>query len=415
MNILLIHQNFPGQFRHLAWRLQQDGLHKVLAIGKEGCPGLPGVDVLTYRTHRPVAKETHHYVRGFESGVIHGQAVMRLLLQLRSRGFIPDVVVAHPGWGETLFVKDIFPACKLVHLCEYYYHSVGVDLDFDPEFPATLDDRARIRARNALQLLNLEHSDVAIAPTQWQKSLFPKAYQAKIKVVHEGIKVEDLGPDPQACFKLPNGRVLKAGEPVVTYVSRNLEPYRGFHCFVRALPSLLERHPQCEVVIVGGDDVSYGRRPEGAPNWREKMLKEVRLDPARVHFTGAIAYAEYCKLLQVSAAHVYLTYPFVLSWSMLEAMASGCLVIGSRTPPVEEVLIDGFNGLLVDFFDGTQIVDTILHALEQPAESQSLRQRARETVRERYGLEGAMSSYLAEITAGDGLASPAGTKLRTTA
>jgi len=243
----------------------------------------------------------------------------------------------------------------------------------------SVDAAARIRARNALHLLNLEQCDLGITPTRWQHQLHPKAYQDKIVIAHEGIPVEHLGPDPAATLALPNGVMLHAGQPIVTYVARNLEPHRGFHQFMRALPIILREHQSCQVLVVGGDGVSYGNPPTDAANWREKLLRENPVELNRVHFLGKVPYATYQRVLQVSAAHVYLTYPFVLSWSMLESMACGCLVIGSRTAPVEEVLRDGENGLLVDFFDPIGIASCLLRALNSQAALHRLRVAARES------------------------------------
>ena len=346
MKVLFIHQNFPGQFRHIAAHLAKQPDVQVLAIGRYQAPGLPGVRILRYKPHRTASPHIHPYARSFEDGVLHGQQVLRLLLDLKSKGYRPDVIVAHPGWGETLYAKEAFPNTKLIHFCEYYYQTHGADAGFDPEFPLDLNGAASIRSRNALHLLNLENCDVAITPTQWQHSLHPVSYQDKIQVIHEGIDTTNLGPDPEATLQLPNGKVLKAGEPIITYVARNLEPYRGFHQFMRALPQILIEHPTCQVVVVGGDGVSYGSKPKDATNWRSKLLAENPLDLNRVHFLGKVPYATYKKVLQISAVHIYLTYPFVLSWSLLEAMASGCLIVGSDTAPVREVIRDKDNGLL---------------------------------------------------------------------
>ncbi len=377
-SVLFIHQNFPGQFRHIAEDLARSPGWKVLAIGRDTAPGMPGVQLIRYRPHRTVRAETHHYLRSYEDGVLHGQAVLRILLDLKAKGYCPDVIVAHPGWGESLFAKEAFPDAKLVHFCEYYYHTKGADADFDPEFPLSVDSAARIRARNALHLLNLEQCDLGITPTHWQHQLHPQAYRNKIVVAHEGIPVEQLGPDPNATLTLPNGTTLRAGEPIVTYVARNLEPHRGFHQFMRALPIILREHASCQVVIVGGDGVSYGNPPADAANWREKMLRENPVDLNRVHFLGKVPYETYKRVLQVSAVHVYLTYPFVLSWSMLEAMACGCLVIGSRTAPVEEILRNGENGLLVDFFNPLEIANNVLSALSALRRYRALCRSARE-------------------------------------
>lgn len=376
MKVLFIHQNFPGQFRHIAAHLSKQPDVQVLAIGREQAPGLQGVRMLRYKPHRTASAHTHPYARSFEDGVLHGQQVLRLLLDLKAKGYRPDVIVAHPGWGETLYAKEAFPNTRLIHFCEYYYQTQGADAGFDPEFPLNLNGAASIRSRNALHLLNLENCDQAITPTHWQHSLHPVAYRDKIQVIHEGIDIANLGPDPNATLVLPNGKVLKAGEPIITYVARNLEPYRGFHQFMRALPRVLKEHPTCQVVIVGGDGVSYGSKPKNAPNWRTKMLRENPVDLDRVHFLGKVPYATYKKVLQVSAVHVYLTYPFVLSWSLLEAMASGCLIVGSDTAPVREVIRNGEEGMLVDFFKSDEITKWVLQGLEKPEIYNGLRQAA---------------------------------------
>jgi glycosyltransferase involved in cell wall biosynthesis len=393
MRALFIHQNSPGQLRHLAAYLARRPGVEVLAIGRETAPGMEGIRLLRYRPHREPGKEIHPYVHSFENAVLHGQQVLRILLDLRGQGYRPDVVIAHPGWGETLYVKLAFPDTKLIHYTEYYYRLEGADAGFDPEFPFTLENAAIISSRNALHLLNVEQCDVAITPTRWQKSLYPTAYHDKIRVVHEGIDVDLLQPNPSAFLEFPNGKQLRVGDPVVTYVARNLEPYRGFHCFMRALPELLEAHPDCQVLVVGGDDVSYGDRPDDAPNWREKMLRENSIDLERVHFLGKVSYDVYLCILQVSAVHVYLTYPFVLSWSVLEAMACGCLLVASDTAPVREVIRHGENGWLVDFFDGKALIEHVRYALSNPPEASALRANARQSARA-YSMEKGVAGYM---------------------
>ncbi|MEY4564261.1 MAG: hypothetical protein RLZZ618_3538 [Pseudomonadota bacterium] len=406
MRILLIHQNFPGQFRHVAQAWAARPGWQVLAIGRDTAPGLPGIRCLKYKLSRVPHPAQHHYLRSTESAVLHGQAVARMLLGLKRQGFVPDVIVAHPGWGETLYAKDVFPQVRLVHFCEWFYGTADSDVGFDPEFPSTFDDRARVRTWNALHLLNLENCDAGVSPTQWQQSRHPAAYQPKIMLAHEGVDTEALGPDATATFELPDGRMLRAGDPVVTYVARQLEPYRGFHNFMRSLQALQKSHPRCHVVIVGGDSVSYGKSPQDAANWREKMLGEIGaasgdgsthdtpgLDMERISFLGRVPYDRYCRLLQVSAVHVYLTYPFVLSWAMLEAMASGCLVVGSRTAPVQEVLEDGVNGVLVDFFDPADIARKVGEVLSQPEAYLHMRRRARADVGERFGRASGIAAY----------------------
>jgi len=395
MNILLIHQNFPGQFRRLAqtWSARPDW--HVLGLGRDTAPGMGSVRWLSYKLARAPHAQQHPYLRQMESAVLHGQAVTRALMALKRKGYRPDVVLAHPGWGETLYLRDVFPDVRLLHFCEWFYGSQGSDVGFDPEFPSDADQWAKLQTWNALHLLNLTQCDAGVSPTEWQRSRHPGAFQLKIHLAHEGVDTELLGPDPHAEFSLPNGHVVRAGDPVVTYVARNLEPYRGFHSFMRALERIQKAHRTCHTIIVGGDEVSYGSKPKDAPHWRAKMLAEVHLDPTRTHFLGKIPYDAYRKVLQVSKAHVYLTYPFVLSWSCLEAMASGCLVIGSRTAPVQEVIEHGRNGLLVDFFDTVEISRTVVDALEAPDAMQHLRVQAREDVRARYSFAAGEQAYRA--------------------
>lgn len=396
MRVLFVHQNFPGQFRHIAAYLAKQPGFDVLAIGRDTAPGLPGVRIIRYKPHRGVDQATHSYVRSFEDAVLHGQQTLRLFMDLKAKGYRPDVIVAHPGWGETLYAKDAFPKARLIHFCEYYYHSHGADANFDPEFPLDMNGTARIRTRNALHLLNLENCDVGIAPTKWQHSLHPVAYHEKIQVIHEGIDTKNLRPDPNAELRLPNGTVLKTGMPIVTYVARNLEPYRGFHTFMRALPELLKQHLTCQVVIVGGDGVSYGSAPKDAPNWRVKMLRENPMDLSRVHFLGKLPYEIYKKVLQISAIHIYLTYPFVLSWSLLEAMATGCLIVASDTAPVREVITDGENGVLVGGFNSNELAATMANSLAWKCDLAIVAENAKKYVQQ-YSLFGSIEKYKRSI------------------
>lgn len=390
--VLILHQNFPGQFREVAKAWSHNPAIHVMGLGRDTAPGMPGIPWQRYRLDYVPIKNQHPYLRQMEHAVLHGQAVARKLRQLSLKGYKPDIVLAHPGWGETLFLRDVYPDVRLIHLCEWYYGKPGSDVGFDPEFPTSPEVNSRMRAWNALHALNLTQCDQGISPTHWQRSQHPDEFQAKITVQHEGIDTRYFTPDTTASFKTPSGVVLRAGDPVITYVARNPEPYRGFHIFMRALAKIQKQHPTCHAIIVGGDEVSYGQPPKGAKNWREKMLQEVTLDPNRTHFTGKIPRAAYRKVLQVSAAHIYLTYPFVLSWSLLEALSTGCMVIGSRTAPVEEVIRDGENGVLVDFFDIEAVTTRILELLEGDSVNKTLHERARISVK-RFDITEAIMGY----------------------
>jgi glycosyltransferase involved in cell wall biosynthesis len=390
MRILIIHQNFPGQFIHIARTLADDPAHEVVGLGEtrnlKGRPVVhPRIRLIGYEPHGGAKGQTHPYLRDHEGHVRRGQTVVRVLLQLKSQGWSPELILCHPGWGEGLFLKDVFPDARVVQYFEYYYDARGGDMGFDPEFPIGLDDYARVRLKNNTQLVSLMGSDEGLSPTEWQRSRFPDLLQPRIRVMHEGVDTRIVKPDPQAWIKLGD-RALRLGDEVVTYVARNLEPYRGFHSFIRSLPRLQSLRPNAQVVVVGGNDVSYGRRPDNGQTYRQIYCEPLKhqVDWSRVHFVGHLPYQDYLRVLQVSAAHIYLTYPFVLSWSMLESMAAGCVVVGSDTAPVREVIRHEDNGLLVDFFDSEAIAGTLARVLEE--KPQHLRDRARQTIVEGYDL-----------------------------
>jgi glycosyltransferase involved in cell wall biosynthesis len=386
MNFLFVHQNFPGQYLHLVRHLRDAG-HSIVFVTQRRAREVPGIRTLEYLP-LPPSTAPQSYLQEVEMGVMNGLAVARLCEGLKREGFTPDLIVGHTGWGEVLFVKDVWPSVPLLGYFEFFYRVVGSDLDFDPEFPPGSDDPIRIRMRNTINLLTLQAADWGHTPTQWQRDQYPAIHHAKISVIHEGIDTGQIRPDPMARLWLSGGVSLSCGDEVLTYSARNLEPYRGFHVFMRALPRVLRERPNARVVIVGGDDVSYGRKPRQTATWREQMLSELhgQLDLGRVHFVGWLPYDQYLAVLQVSAVHVYLTYPFVLSWSLLEAMAAGCVVIGSRTPPVEEAMTDGETGYLVDFFDLESLAGRICTALEKREETAHIRAAARRVVVEQYDL-----------------------------
>ena len=395
MNLLFIHQNMPGQFRHLIPALAKS--HRVVCLGRRSDYVVPGVGRVVYQLPEQEISSatTHPFLVPAEVAVRHGQQALRACAILAQNGFCPDLIVAHPGWGESLYVREVFPDTRLLHYCEWYYHPRGADTNFGPDAQQDLDGNCAILTRNAHLLLGLEACDWGMSPTEWQQRQHPAAYRPKISVLFDGIDTTGAAPDSTARFTLPDGRVLAPGDEVVTYIARSLEPYRGFPSFMRALPSVLRRRPNAHVLVVGGDDVSYGRSPPGGGTWRAVMQAEVELDPARVHFLGWLSRADYLRVLQVSAAHVYLTVPFVLSWSMLEAMSCGCLVVGSATPPVQEVIVDGENGALVDFFSSEAIADRVVDALANPARYAKLREAARWTALSRYSLARCLPEQMA--------------------
>lgn len=395
MRILLCHQNYPGQFKHLGPALSAIKGNQVFGLGEannvkrlKGAP--PGMTIVGYPQPKGAGDSTHHYLKQYESSVRRGQSVVKACLQLQQQhGFKPDVVYCHPGWGEGLFFKDIWPDAKVIGFFEFYYRTQGADFQFDKEFPVSLDDYLRVRVKNAHMLSSLEACDWGVSPTYWQWSVHPEQYRKQISVIFDGVDTDDLAPRDTVRVQLPGGITIKKGDPVITFVNRNLEPYRGYHVFLKAMVEIQKRHPTAQIVLVGGDQVSYGRPAPTGTTWKQLYLEKngKDLDMSRVHFVGKLPYTHYKALIQVSAAHVYLTYPFVLSWSCIEAMSMGALVIGSKTSPVEEAITHGKNGLLVDFFDHEALAQTVVKVLNNPEKYQHLRDAARKTAIDRYDLK----------------------------
>ena len=388
MKILFVHQNFPGQFLHLAPEMTRLG-HECLALTDSGNPRQTATQTLKYKhdgqaVDPAVTRLGRNYTQMSDRGVSVARAAMALRQQ---RGYVPDVIFGHSGWGETLFLKEVWPEAKLLIYAEFYYRGRGADVGFDVEFNPPNFDQVMIAQGRAGHLGQaLLHADAGVAPTHWQASTFPPALRRMIDVIHDGVNTTTNAPNPKARFVLPNGQSVTAGDEVLTFVNRNLEPYRGYHIFMRALPDVLKARPKAQVIIVGGDEVSYGSAPKGEKGWKDTILNEVRdrLDLSRVHFMGKIPYEQFSALLQVSRAHAYLTYPFVLSWSMIEAMSAGAHVIGSATAPVQEVITHGVNGTLVDFFDVAGWTQALIKALAHPEQFQTLRQAARQTALDHY-------------------------------
>jgi glycosyltransferase involved in cell wall biosynthesis len=394
MNILFIHQNFPGQFKHLAPALVAQG-HTVLALTmqKSAPADWQGVRLVHYSASRGSTPGVHPWVSDFETKAIRAEACFQAALRLRASGFTPDVVIAHHGWGESLFIKEVWPAAKLGIYCEFFYHPQGADVGFDPEFAKPdAGSACRLRLKNLNNLLHFEVADAGISPTHWQASTFPELFRSKITVVHDGIDTQAVVPNPQVQLTLNQRLTLTKSDEVITFVNRNLEPYRGYHVFMRALPEILQRRPHAHVLMVGGDDVSYGARPENGQKWKDIFANEVRpsisdADWQRVHFLGQVPYPHFLGLLQLSAVHVYLTYPFVLSWSLLEAMSAGCAIVGSDTQPLHEAIAHNETGRLVNFFDPAQLAHEVCDLLDKPEERQRLGHNARAFAQQHYDLQ----------------------------
>ena len=384
--------------------MAQLGGHQILALGLnpwDPPKHLSGVvNYFTYSLSQGNTLGIHSLLRETESKVVRAEGVARAASLLKQKGFVPDLVCAHPGWGEPLFLKAVWPDSPLLCYQEFFYNEFGFDTHFDMEFQVNHDlhDQAKLVMKNAYLHLTLEQADWNVSPTHFQASSFPEHWRKKISVIHDGVDTQKAIPNPLVePLILPDGVVIKRGEPVITFVNRRLEPYRGCHTFFRSIPGLLQRCPDARIVIVGETTgVSYGAACEGG-EWKDRFLSEIegQYDPSRVHMTGSLPYDQFIPLLQISACHVYLTYPFVMSWSLLEAMACGCAVVGSDTAPVREVIRHGVNGLLVDFFSSDDLASAVAELLQNPERAKAFGAEARRTVLRTYELDACVNRQLA--------------------
>ena len=400
MRFLFVHQNFPGQFVHLLRRLVAEGSHDIVFISEDNANRMDGVRRLLYRVPDSFGERTFPVAWDFERATIRGHAVASVAAEVKRLGFTPDIVIGHHGWGELLDVHDVWPSVPLLGYQEFFYRLDGLDVGFDPEFPSVVAYHPRIRAKNAVNLMTLHNGGHGQTPTEFQRSTYPAWSQNSIHLLREGVDLTLCRPDPAS-----RRRVFRLGalsvsprERLVTYVARDLEPYRGFHVLMRAIPRLLRERRDVRVVMVGGDGVSYGARlSEGT--WRDFMLRELgdAIDPARVHFVGKLDYGDYRRLLQRSDAHVYLTYPFVLSWSFREALATGCPIVASDVAPVREFMRDGDTGLLVRFPDPEALATRILDLLADRDLARRLSHAARAYAEARLDMEDYLDRYQALI------------------
>jgi glycosyltransferase involved in cell wall biosynthesis len=389
MKVLFLHNNFPGQFLHLASYLKQSG-DNVVAVGGPASGAITGIRLVRYRLRRGSTPGILSLAVRYEADCLRGEAALLACCGLKAEGFCPDLVIGHSGFGELLFVKEIWPAAKTVAYAEYYYRGLGGDACFDKEIDdPSLMNLMLARAKNAGVATSVAEADLAVSPTKWQRCCFPQPLRSRIVVAHDGIDTQRIRPDPHARLQLADGgEIFGAGAEIVTYVNRNLEPMRGIHVLLRALPAILESRPLAHVFIVGtADQACYGRPPPSGTTWQNIFLEEIRgeFDQQRVHWLGRVDREWLNSVLAVSRVHVYLTYPFVLSWSLLEAMSAGCLVVASSTEPVCEVIEDRRNGLLVDFFDHRLLAKTVVELLSVPQEEfAAIKASARNTIVRRY-------------------------------
>jgi glycosyltransferase involved in cell wall biosynthesis len=377
----------PGQFRYLSQALANDPKHKVVFVTKRDDCNIKNVHKVVYKTEEKGSSVTHNYLKYTQASILQGQEVWRVCRELKKEGFTPDVVIAHPGWGDALYIKDIYENVPVLSYFEYYYHGHGHDINFDPEYSQVRDANPWALVRNTTNIFNLINADWGISPTFWQRDIHPEKFHNKISVIHDGVDTDMICPTEGAEITLTNGTKLNQDSEVITYIARSLEPCRGFHTFMRSLERIQKARPNAHVLVIGGDDVTYGDSLPGGVTFRQLLLSEVNVDLNRVHFFGRIPYPQLMAMLRISTAHIYLTYPFILSWSMLEAMATECVIVGSNTGPVKEIIKDGSNGFLVDFFSPEELASKVIEVIKRRDELDHVRKTARETIKARYDLK----------------------------
>ena len=405
MNFLFVHQNMPGQYRELVKWLAACGDHRIYFLTqRKNAAQLDGVETRIYKTHRTAAKDAYGLSRVWEDATGAGFAAATAAKKIEvEEGFRPDIIIGHVGWGELTFFKQIWNDVPIIGLFEFYYNISGGLVGFDPDDPISEHTPFLLQARNAVPLSNIETVDLGHCPTNWQRDQFPSSFHDRVYVCHDGIRTDKLLPNANVKLGLGRlGRDLTREDEVITYVTRNLEKARGFHVFMRALPSILKERPNARVLIVGGNDTSYGGKSKHPGGLRAEMEAEVgkNVDWDRVHFLGQVPYEDYQKIIQLSRCHIYMTMPFVLSWSLLESMSMGATIVASDVAPVREVITHGETGLLANFFDPQALAAQVIDVISRPKDFAHLGKTAREHVVAKYDfLTKCLPEHIAQINA----------------
>lgn len=395
MNILFLHRNFPAQFRHIAPMLANDPSNNVVFITNNDKLNLPNIKKYQYKLKRQIPNDCHRYLRFVEESIIHGQATAEVAMALKNQGFKPDIIYGHT-WGQTMFMKDVFPDVPLLCYFEWFYNAKGGDVGFDGRQP-NVDELAKLRTKNSHLLIDLYSCDGGICPTKFQAKQFPKEFQHKIKILHDGIDTDFCSPKEDTKFVIEDKNLtLTKNDEVVTYATRGMEEYRGFPQFMEAISILMKKRPNLQVVIGGEDRVCYGPQILGT-TYKKRMLEKLDLDLSRIHFVGSLPFNKYVDLLRISSAHVYATYPFVCSWSLLDSMACACPIVASNTEPVTEFMTDKKTGLLFDFFNIKQEVEQIEYALEHKDEMSQYGRNARQVILDNYQLKELLPKHIEYI------------------
>jgi len=387
MNLLFVHQNHPGQYREVMPKLVAEGRHKVVFLTQREVKESPGYPVITYKPDRAPAEKPYGYTEMFESCTSAAVGAMKACLQMKARGYKPDLIVGHAGWGELMLLKEVWPDVPVVGYFEYYFIAKGGLINSDPEFPSAPDISAKLIPRNANNILNLINCDAGYTASEWQRWTHPEQYRSKIDVIHEGIRTDLLTPDHTTAYRIKiNDVVFSRDDEIVTYIARNLEPARGVHTMLRSLPKLQRLRPNARLAVIGGDGVSYGARLGNGKTFRQMFMEELgdRVDWSRVHFLGQIPYEGLIRLLRLAKCHIYLTVPFVVSWSFLESMALEKTIVASDVAPIRQFAENGKTAFLVDFFDPNALALKVADVLRHPDNYREIGMAARRDMVERF-------------------------------
>ncbi len=393
MRILFMHNNFPGQYRRIMDYLKKNTKYEMAVATLDTNKQQFNLPKITYTPHREPRKDIHPALITTERSTIMGQAAYKSLLPLKQSGKTPDIILSHSGWGGSMFLRDLFPKAKLLSYFEWYYHGVNSDSTFITGEEPSHDDLLRLRMKNTTILQDLAAMDWGQSPTVFQHSKLPAVFQKNVSVLHDGVDTDYFKPDDTVKLTINQNVTLSAENEVITYVARGMEEYRGFPQFMEVVSELQKRRPNLHVVILGNDRVAYGATRKDGKTFKEWALEAFEFDQTRLHFMGLQPLKVFRSLMQISSAHIYLTAPFVLSWSMLEAMSAGALIVGSDTDPVKELIKDGENGVLVPFFDTGKIAGAVESILNNPKDYSELRKKARQTILNSYATRDLLPKY----------------------
>lgn len=390
MHVLFIHQNFPAQFRYIAPRLVQDhGWRCTFLTAAQKDRDLPGVEKRLYKSRLGASLANHPCTRNFENTVVEAHAVYEALKSMPD--LEPDLIVAHTGFGSSLFLPLLYDA-PIINFMEYFYRVTGGTLGYRPEVPVAEETLLRLKTKNAMILLDLENCTRGWTPTHYQRDHFPPEFHQKIDVIFDGIDTGIYYRRQGARDRHAAALDLPPDVRVVTYVARGFEMTRGFDIFMRAAKRIYQQFPKVVFVVVGADSVHYGADLQHIreKSFRHHVLANDEFDLSKFRFTGFVPEETLADYLSLGDVHIYLTEPFIASWSMVDAMSCGAVLLASDQTCVREYVVSGQNGLLCDFFDVEELARQAVGVLRDPAAYRPLSEAAQQTVRERYSVEVAL-------------------------